>query len=73
LAEDLIFLRELNPHMIGVGPFIPHKDTRFADFYKPASEPTLTMLSLLRIMLPKSLMPATTALSTVDEMVVKKV
>ncbi|MEL7565445.1 MAG: [FeFe] hydrogenase H-cluster radical SAM maturase HydE [Dehalobacterium sp.] len=66
LAEDFIFLRELKPHMIGIGPFIPHQDTSFDGFYQPTSLRTLIMLSLLRIMLPKVLLPATTALGTVD-------
>ncbi|MCX7614543.1 MAG: [FeFe] hydrogenase H-cluster radical SAM maturase HydE [Clostridiales bacterium] len=68
LAEDLIFLRDLKPHMIGIGPFIPHKDTKFADEEKPSVEHTLIMLSLIRIMLPKTLLPATTALGTIDPM-----
>lgn len=67
LAADLIFLRELQPHMIGIGPFIPHADTRFAGYYKPTAHRTLVMLSLVRIMLPKILLPATTALGSVDE------
>jgi len=66
LAEDFAFLRELQPHMIGVGPFIPHKDTKFARFRTPSSSRTLIMLSLIRVMLPKVLLPATTALSTID-------
>lgn len=66
LAEDLIFMRELEPHMIGIGPFIPHKDTRFAGLGTPPSTSTLLMLSLVRIMFPKALLPATTALGTVD-------
>ncbi|MGI6711147.1 MAG: [FeFe] hydrogenase H-cluster radical SAM maturase HydE [Bacillota bacterium] len=66
LAEDFLFLRELQPQMVGIGPFIPHKDTRFADYYKPSSEQTLILLSLLRILLPKALLPATTSLGTVD-------
>ena len=66
LAEDFLFLRELKPHMIGVGPFIPHKDTRFAGFYNPSSHHTLMLLSLIRIMLPKVLLPSTTALNTVE-------
>lgn len=65
LAQDLIFLRTLNPAMIGIGPFIPHKDTRFAAYCRPADHRTLVMLSLIRIMLPKVLLPATTALGTV--------
>jgi biotin synthase len=66
LAEDLIFLRELQPQMIGIGPFIPHVATRFAGYNTPNLTRTLIMLSLLRIMLPKALIPATTALGTVD-------
>lgn len=66
LAEDLLFLRELNPQMVGIGPFVPHRETRFAGFPTPTSKRTLTMLSLIRIMLPKVLLPATTALGTVD-------
>lgn len=66
LASDLIFLRELKPHMIGIGPFIPHKDTIFAGEKTPTKDLTLVMLALLRLMLPKVLLPATTALGTVD-------
>ncbi len=66
LASDLIFLRELKPHMIGIGPFIPHKDTVFAGEKTPTKYLTLVMLALLRLMLPKVLLPATTALGTVD-------
>ncbi|NLO41589.1 MAG: [FeFe] hydrogenase H-cluster radical SAM maturase HydE [Bacteroidales bacterium] len=66
LAEDLIFLRKLQPHMIGIGPFIPHKDTRFANYNKPTINKTIILLSLIRIMVPKALIPATTALNTVD-------
>lgn len=66
LAEDLIFLRELQPHMVGIGPFIPHRDTPFAGSIKPTADHTLIMLSLLRLMLPQVLLPATTALNTVS-------
>ncbi len=66
LASDMIFLRELQPHMVGIGPFIPHKDTAFAAERIPTSALTLVMLSLVRLMLPKTLLPATTALGTVD-------
>ena len=68
LAEDFLFLRELEPHMIGIGPFVPQQDTRFRDYDTPSSDRTLILLSLLRIMLPKALLPATTALGTVDPM-----
>ena len=66
LAADFLFLRELKPQMIGVGPFIPHRHTGFAGFCRPDSTRTLIILALLRIMLPQVLLPATTALGTVD-------
>lgn len=66
LAEDLLFLRELQPHMIGLGPFIPHQDTLFRGSPTPGPDLTLVLLALTRLMLPKTLMPATTALGTID-------
>lgn len=65
LAEDMLFLKELNPHMVGIGPFIPHHDTPFAQESAGTLELTLFMLSLLRLMLPKVLLPSTTALGTI--------
>lgn len=65
LAEDLLFLQELQPHMVGIGPFIPHKDTPFKEEKAGTLELTLFLLGLVRLMLPKALMPATTALSTI--------
>ncbi len=65
IAEDLLFLQELQPEMAGIGPFIPHKDTKFANETAGTLELTLFLLGLLRIMLPKVLLPATTALSTI--------
>jgi len=64
LADDLLFLKELKPEMVGIGPFIPHCDTQFADLPSGSVELTLTMLALTRLMLPKVLLPATTALAT---------
>lgn len=66
IAEDLIFLKELEPHMVGIGPFIPHHDTIFAQEKAGSVEMTLFLLSIIRIMLPKVLLPATTALGTMD-------
>lgn len=66
LAEDMLFLRDLNPAMVGIGPFIPHHDTRFADYKAGSVDQTLYLLSLIRIMLPRVLLPATTALGTID-------
>lgn len=65
LAKDMVFLQEFQPHMIGIGPFLPHKDTPFRDEPKGSYELTLFLLSLCRIMLPKVLLPATTALGTI--------
>ncbi len=66
LAEDMMFLSEFKPHMVGMGPFVSHKDTPFADFENGSSDKTILMLGLTRIMLPEVLLPATTALGTVD-------
>lgn len=66
LIDDLIFLKELNPHMCGIGPFIPHKDTPLANEQAGTLEKTTTMLALIRLMLPKILLPATTALGSID-------
>jgi biotin synthase len=65
LAEDLVFLKELEPHMVGIGPFIPHKDTDFKDEKQGTLEMTILMVALTRLMLPRALMPATTALGTI--------
>lgn len=67
LAEDMIFMKKLNPQMIGIGPFIPHKDTPFASKSAGTLELTLFMLGLIRLSLPKVLLPATTALGTIAE------
>lgn len=66
LAEDMLFIRELNPQMVGIGPFIPHHDTPFSNEAVGTLELTLFMLGLLRLMLPKVLLPSTTALGTID-------
>lgn len=64
LAEDLEFLQELQPHMIGIGPFISHKDTPFAGEPNGSVEETLFLLGVLRLSFPKAMLPATTALGT---------
>ena len=65
-AEDMLFLQELQPQMVGIGPFIPHHDTPFAAEQPGSVEQTLYLLSIIRILLPKVLLPATTALGTLD-------
>lgn len=66
IVKDLRFIKEFKPHMVGIGPFIPHKDTPFGDKAAGSLELTLFLLSLIRLMLPKVLLPATTALGTID-------
>lgn len=66
LAEDLLFLAELNPHMVGIGPFISHHETPFANEKSGTLELTLFMLAILRLMFPSLLIPSTTALGTID-------
>lgn len=67
IAEDLIFIADFNPEMVGVGPFIPHKDTPFHDKKPGDSDLTCKILSIIRIMLPNVLLPATTALGSVEK------
>lgn len=65
LAEDMLFLEKLQPEMVGIGPFVPHHATPFADMEQGTAELTLFMLGLVRLALPKVLLPATTALGTI--------
>lgn len=66
LAEDLVFLGELKPQMAGIGPFVPHHNTPFRNEPAGSVELTLRLLSMVRILLPRVLLPATTALGTTD-------
>ena len=65
LLADLRFLQELEPDMIGIGPYITHEQTPFADKSSGTVEQTLRMLSILRLLFPYALLPATTALGTI--------
>lgn len=66
IAEDLLFIHALQPQMVGIGPFIPHHSTRFAGFSSQGVELTLFLVSIIRLMLPNALIPATTAVGTLD-------
>jgi biotin synthase len=66
LLEDLRFLRELEPHMVGIGPFIPQADTPFGGEAQGGFRQTLRMVALTRLLLPQALIPATTALGTIS-------
>ena len=68
LIADLRFLQELQPDMIGIGPYITQKDTPFCDMKSGTAELTLRMLSILRLMFPYALLPSTTALGTIHPM-----
>ncbi|MDR3076823.1 MAG: [FeFe] hydrogenase H-cluster radical SAM maturase HydE [Synergistaceae bacterium] len=65
IIADLRFLQELQPAMIGIGPFITHKDTPFREFASGTVELSLRLVSILRLMFPYALIPATTALGTI--------
>lgn len=65
LVEDLAFMKAFNPHMVGIGLFIPQKDTPFGEMEPGSLEMTLFLLAIIRLMLPKVLLPATTALGTI--------
>ena len=65
LYEDLQFIKELSPHMVGIGPFIPQHATPFADEKAGTHEQTLRLLSIIRLIHPHVLLPATTALGTI--------
>lgn len=64
LVEDLLFIKGFNPHMVGIGPFIPHKDTPFGEYSAGSAKLTLKLISILRLLLPQANLPATTALNT---------
>lgn len=68
LAEDLKFIETFRPEMCGIGPFVPHHATPFADFPAGTVEATTFLLSLIRLIHPKILLPATTALGTIHPM-----
>lgn len=67
LVNDLRFLKEFQPQMVGIGPFIPHKDTPFAQKEAGSVELTIYLLAIIRLMLPKVLLPATTALGSIGK------
>ncbi len=66
IARDLKFIEEFSPDMCGIGPFIPHKDTDFANHSAGSAELTCYLLSIIRLIKPNILLPATTALGTVN-------
>ncbi len=67
LALDLKFIEEFSPEMCGIGPFIPHSETPFSDMPSGSIELTCFLLSVIRIICPKILLPSTTALASLDK------
>lgn len=68
LAEDLLYLVKLQPQMVGIGPFIPHPQTPLGGYQGGTVEKTCIMLALTRLLLPKALLPATTAMGSLDSL-----
>ncbi len=68
LVEDLMFLKDLDPHMIGIGPYLCHEDTELAGNDSGTLIATLILLALVRLVCPKAMLPATTALGTLDKL-----
>lgn len=66
IIEDILFLKKINPQMIGIGPYINHKQTPFKNFENGSLELTLYLISILRVLFPNALIPATTALSSIN-------
>lgn len=65
IIDDLLFIKELDPQMVGIGPFIPHHETPFKDEAAGTMALTLFLLGIVRLMLPGVLLPSTTALGTI--------
>jgi biotin synthase len=66
LVDDLMFIKEFRPHMVGIGPFIAHQDTPLAGAPSGTLELTVFLLGVIRLLLPEVLLPATTALGTIS-------
>lgn len=65
IAQDLAFIQDFKPHMVGIGPYITHADTPFANMQNGTLEDTLLLISILRLINPRLLIPATTSLGTI--------
>ncbi|MDR1658491.1 MAG: [FeFe] hydrogenase H-cluster radical SAM maturase HydE [Deltaproteobacteria bacterium] len=66
LVDDLMFIKEFGPHMVGIGPFIPHQDTPLSGQPAGTLELTVFLLGIIRLLEPRVLLPATTALGTIS-------
>lgn len=66
LADDLLYIKELDVEMAGIGPFIPNPHTPLARAERGTAEMTLKMIALARLLVPQAHLPATTALGSID-------
>ena len=64
LIRDIRLIESFRPEMIGIGPFVPQRDTPLGHFPAGSPDLTLRLYSILRLMHPHALIPSTTALST---------
>lgn len=67
LVNDMEYMLSVQPAMVGMGPFMPQSDTPMGGFKKGSVELTLMMMAVVRLLMPKVLMPATTALASAEE------
>ena len=67
MADDIELMRDFQPDMVGIGPFIANEDTPFADYPSGSVQTTLKMVALARIVTRNALLPATTAIGSIDE------
>ena len=66
IVKDILLIEKFKPEMIGIGPFIPHKDSPFSGFAHGSADLTLLLISIFRLMFPDALIPSTTALNTLS-------
>ena len=67
IVKDLKFIYDFKPHMVGIGPYIPHNDTPFKMMQQGSLQLTFILIAIIRLMLPKTLIPATTAVASLSE------
>ncbi len=67
IVKDLLFIKDFKPEMVGIGPFIPQKDTPFGNRTAGTAELTVYLIAIIRLLLPTALIPSTTALGSVQK------
>lgn len=67
LADDILFFKEIGADMLGIGPFIPNEDTPLAKEKGGELELTLKVMAIIRLLMPDTNIPATTAMETINK------